>query len=54
MIIKQPARDEDEEDSEEEETQTASSVGGVKNSLLLTRSVVPIQGKEGGCLKAGD
>jgi Cdc6-like AAA superfamily ATPase len=26
----------------------------VKNSLLLTRSVVLIQGKEGGCLKAGD
>jgi hypothetical protein len=28
--------------------------GGVKNSLLLTRSVVPMQGKESGCLKAGD
>lgn len=38
MIIKQPARDEDEEDSEEEVTQTASSVGGT-NDLVTERGV---------------
>jgi hypothetical protein len=50
--IKKVSNNADGSDSESDDNTGQDSY--VKNSLLLTRSVVLIQGKESGCLKAGD